>query len=133
MAATLPETKTFKNPKSSNGIFVPRNYDYSYYYNYNFGCNHSQLQLLLQLQIQIHLNDVDWRLWICSLSWLSRNHLSSMPGCPQFRPRYFDLDKVLYSAVLRIRIRRINMFLGLPDPDPLVRDMDPDPSNIKQN
>jgi hypothetical protein len=30
-------------------------------------------------------------------------------------------------AVLRIRIR---MFLGLPDPDPLVRGMDPDPSII---
>jgi hypothetical protein len=28
------------------------------------------------------------------------------------------------KAVLRIRIRR---FLGLPDPDPLVRGMDPDP------
>jgi hypothetical protein len=28
------------------------------------------------------------------------------------------------KAVLRIRIRRI---LGLPDPDPLVRGMDPDP------
>jgi hypothetical protein len=25
------------------------------------------------------------------------------------------------------------MFLGLPDPDPLVRDTDPDPSIIKQN
>jgi hypothetical protein len=33
---------------------------------------------------------------------------------------------------LRIRIRRIHMFLGLPDPDPLVRDTDPDPSIIKQ-
>ncbi len=31
-----------------------------------------------------------------------------------------------------IRIRRIRMFLGLPDPDPLVRDTDPDPSIIKQ-
>jgi hypothetical protein len=33
-----------------------------------------------------------------------------------------------------IRIRRIRMFLGLldPDPDPLVRDMDPDPSITKQ-
>jgi hypothetical protein len=34
--------------------------------------------------------------------------------------------------VLRIRIRshwihRIHMFLGLPDPDPIVRGMDPDP------
>jgi hypothetical protein len=32
----------------------------------------------------------------------------------------------------RIRNRRINMFLGLPDPDPLVRDMDLDPSISKQ-
>ena len=31
------------------------------------------------------------------------------------------------EAVLRIRIYRIHMFLGLPDPDPLVRGMDPDP------
>jgi hypothetical protein len=31
------------------------------------------------------------------------------------------------QAVLRIRIHRIHMFLGLPDPDPLVRGMDPDP------
>jgi hypothetical protein len=32
--------------------------------------------------------------------------------------------------VLRIRIRRIPMFLGLPDPgpDPLVRGTDPDPA-----
>jgi hypothetical protein len=27
---------------------------------------------------------------------------------------------------IRIRIHRIHMFLGLPDPDPLVRSMDPD-------
>jgi hypothetical protein len=32
----------------------------------------------------------------------------------------------------RSRIHRIRMFLGLPDPDPLVRGMDPDPSIIKQ-
>jgi hypothetical protein len=40
------------------------------------------------------------------------------------------------QAVLRIRISRIRMFLDLldPDPDPLVRGMDPDsdPSIIKQ-
>ncbi len=30
-----------------------------------------------------------------------------------------------FYAVLRIRI---HMFLGLPDPDPLVRGMDPDPA-----
>jgi hypothetical protein len=45
------------------------------------------------------------------------------------------------EAVLRIRIsiriHRIHMFLGLLDPDPLVRGMDPDPdldpSIIKEN
>ncbi len=44
------------------------------------------------------------------------------------------------TAVLRIQIHRIHVFLGLLDPDldPLVRGMDPDPdadldpSNIKQ-
>ncbi len=43
----------------------------------------------------------------------------------------------LFEAVFRIRIHRIHMFLGLPDPDPdpLVRgvDPDPDPSIIKLN
>jgi hypothetical protein len=29
---------------------------------------------------------------------------------------------------IRIRIHRIHVFLGLPDPDPLVRGMDPDPN-----
>jgi hypothetical protein len=54
------------------------------------------------------------------------------------------MQKRLFKAVLqiRIRIRRIHMILGLldPDPDPLVRGMDPypdpaldpDPSIIKQ-
>jgi hypothetical protein len=31
------------------------------------------------------------------------------------------------TPVFRIRIHRIHMFLGLPDPDPFVRGMDPDP------
>jgi hypothetical protein len=37
--------------------------------------------------------------------------------------------------MLRIRFRRIRMFLGLldPDPDPVVRGTDPNPSIIKQN
>ncbi len=41
--------------------------------------------------------------------------------------------KLLFRAVLRIRIRIririhwIHKFLGLPDPNPLVRGMDPDP------
>ncbi len=34
-------------------------------------------------------------------------------------------------ALLRITICKIHMFLGLSDPDPLVRDTDPDPSIIK--
>jgi hypothetical protein len=38
----------------------------------------------------------------------------------------------IYVTVFRIRIHRIHIFLGLPDPDPLVRGMDPDPSIIKQ-
>jgi hypothetical protein len=36
------------------------------------------------------------------------------------------LNRML-CAMLRIRIHRIHMFLGLPDLDPLVRGMDPDP------
>ena len=52
--------------------------------------------------------------------------------------RYLYLSDALWAepietTVLRIRIRsripihRIHMFLGLQDPDPLVRGMDPDP------
>jgi hypothetical protein len=39
-----------------------------------------------------------------------------------------------FQAVLLIRIHRIRMFLGLldPDPDSLIKDMDPDPSITKQ-
>jgi hypothetical protein len=33
----------------------------------------------------------------------------------------------MWLAVLKIRIRRIWKFLGLPDPDPLVESMDLDP------
>ncbi len=36
------------------------------------------------------------------------------------------------SVVLRIRICRVRMFSGLPDPDPLVQSTDPEPSIIKQ-
>ncbi len=35
--------------------------------------------------------------------------------------------KVFLPSVLGVRIRRIRMFLGLLDLDPLVRGMDPDP------
>jgi hypothetical protein len=57
---------------------------------------------------------------------LARPNLSKLPILSQM------------ASVLRIRIRirihRIHMFLGLQDPDPdtLVRSMDPDPSIIMQ-
>jgi hypothetical protein len=35
-----------------------------------------------------------------------------------------------HRPVLRFRIRRIHISLGLSDPDPLIRDMDPDPSDL---
>ncbi len=34
---------------------------------------------------------------------------------------------------IRIRIRRNHMFVGLPDPDSLVRDTNPDPSSSKNS
>jgi hypothetical protein len=38
------------------------------------------------------------------------------------------VDKSIKPVLwIRIRIHRIHMFLGLPDPDPPVRGMDPDP------
>ncbi len=37
------------------------------------------------------------------------------------------MDVNLPVLRIRIRIHRIHMFLGHPDPDPLVRGMDPDP------
>ncbi len=40
--------------------------------------------------------------------------------------KFFSLKAVLRIKI-RIRIRRIRMFLGLLDPDLLVRGMDPDP------
>jgi hypothetical protein len=46
----------------------------------------------------------------------------------------YPKKKWMASAILRTRIRRIHMFLGLPDPDPSViyTDPDADPSIIKQ-
>ncbi len=45
-----------------------------------------------------------------------------------------DGQRLLHAkkAVLRIRIRRIHIFLALPDPDPLIRGTDLGPSFIKQ-
>ncbi len=49
-------------------------------------------------------------------------------GCWHSPPsrRHEDREKS-FEPVFRIRIHRIHMFLGLLDPDPLVRGMDPDP------
>ncbi len=68
-----------------------------------------------------------------------KQHIYSCLCTCLHRPLYSSpLYFLILEAVLRIRIRRIHMFLSLPDqhPDPLVRDMDPDPdpgpSIIKQ-
>jgi hypothetical protein len=58
----------------------------------------------------------------------------------RFVRRLILLSSLFPVFRIHIRIRRIHMFLGLPDPhpDPLVRDMDPDsapdpdPSIVKQ-
>jgi hypothetical protein len=48
-------------------------------------------------------------------------HLMMMPNYDKYT------DDVGYTHMLGVRIRRICMFFGLPDPDPLVRGTDPDP------
>jgi hypothetical protein len=52
----------------------------------------------------------------------------------RYEYRIQGTDFKLVFAVLPIRIRRIRMFLSLPDPhpDPLVTSTDPDPFIIKQ-
>jgi hypothetical protein len=66
----------------------------------------------------------------------STRHASLAPFPPTTPGRTpFSASSLRPLAVLRIRIR---MFLGLPDPDPLVRgtapdpELDPDPPIIKQ-
>ncbi len=62
---------------------------------------------------------------------LIRREIVGGATVPHSRASTPDFSQVCY-AVLRIRIRRLHMFLGLPDPDPLVRDTAPDPSIMKQ-
>jgi hypothetical protein len=61
------------------------------------------------------------------------------PGGPKHTDLDLDFQQLVnrplrqeetFFPVLRIRIRihRIHVFFGLPDPDPLVRCMDPDPA-----
>ncbi len=54
-----------------------------------------------------------------------RTPWSNQAGCNKFCNNHFKLRSIL--PVFPIRIHRIHMFLGLPDPDPFVRGMDPDP------
>jgi TATA-binding protein-associated factor len=51
-----------------------------------------------------------------------------MPGIQYTQEMESPLDMLLSKALFRIRIHRIHVFFGLPDPDPLVRGMDPDPA-----
>jgi hypothetical protein len=52
----------------------------------------------------------------------------SVPKSQVPAPGISHNNLLIYAqTVLRIRIHRIHMFLGLPGPDPLVRGMDPDP------
>ncbi len=37
-------------------------------------------------------------------------------------------NQAVFWIRIRIRIHRLHVFFGLPDPDPLVRGMDPDPA-----
>ncbi len=61
-------------------------------------------------------------------------HALPVEAVPQVQARPGGRLQQSEEPVLRIRIRRINMVLGLldPDPDPLVRGTDTDPSIIKK-
>ncbi len=57
--------------------------------------------------------------------------LTSGPGGQLLPQKQLERGTLVKKrTVLGIRIRRIRMFLGLPDPDPLVRGTDPDPSLV---
>ncbi len=64
-----------------------------------------------------------------SFSWYSHGNRNSRVPLFQALGRKCLLN---LESELRIRILRIRLFLGLLDPDPLVRGTDPDPSIIKK-
>ncbi len=77
-----------------------------------------------------------WQRLAVSWAWAGAG---STPAAPLARQCIYNTTQVklcrnCYETHLsinqcfRIRIHRIQMFLGLPDPDPLVRGMDPDPA-----
>jgi hypothetical protein len=60
---------------------------------------------------------------------LDSNRIGSFVGlCSAVQSAGGGFGSAYFEPVLRIRIHRIHMFLGHPDPDPLVRGMDPDPA-----
>ncbi len=58
--------------------------------------------------------------------------LESPPPTPELQNLNSLLVQFFPLLRIQIRIRRIRMFLSLPDPGPLVSGMDPDPSIAKQ-
>jgi hypothetical protein len=56
----------------------------------------------------------------------------SCPCCPRWRPVVPSPHPPAPYHQSQVAVVRIRMFLGLLDPDPLVRVMDPDPSVVKQ-
>jgi hypothetical protein len=79
-----------------------------------------------------------WAGWpTLTMTWLSATSMCCLTCCN------YELTEILQPVLriwIRVRIHRIHMFLGFPDPDPLVRGMDldldpaldPDPFIIMQ-
>jgi hypothetical protein len=65
-----------------------------------------------------------------SPSWMGLNERKTSYTTVPLKLDKSSRGKCLLKAVFRIRIRihRIHVFFGLPDPDPLVSGMDPDPA-----
>ncbi len=81
-----------------------------------------QLWKILCCIILILIRDVDETLRLVQAFQFTDEHGEVCPA--GWRP---GTSKCL--AVLKIRIHRVHMFLGLLNPDPLVRGMDPDPDH----
>ncbi len=70
------------------------------------------------------MQEVDFSLPPLATLYLNANRLT-VPEVQKLTSWFPGLQTLHMKAVLRIRI---HMFLGLPDPDPLVKGMDPDPA-----
>ena len=103
--------------------------------------NKYQTQLLSSSLLVFSLCDLPsqhqgiWRPDYC----IRRDQLWCWTGTPETQGNFSQTFKnnifCLKKSVVRIWIRRIHMFLGLPYPDldPLDRDTDPDPSSSKNS